>query len=489
MGHRLRRFDLIRSSTNNVMFFIAAMVAISLAGGDFLGAAVLGGTVVGLAFAHFNRILITFIWIMGVPTLFVFPNNFIHVIPFVTVDRLIWLLLLSLLLFELILRKSSPVPFSKLEKAIFLYLGWVLFCFLWTLPDKTKEILRQDLAFLVQGFVMPMMTCIIVRRLKWQPQHFDFILIGLVVVGVFLFLIGAMQYFFGITWFVPTYMEVIHHGRATGTFANAVEYCSVLSVGMLAAILLYVRSSNNIVKFVTLIAIGLMACGAVISMTRGPLVGFGLATLYLFIVDKRVRPLFAVGAFLGGFIGAVLAFLFLDIDSFVNRLTELSPIYNRLTLWATAFNMAIFNPIIGVGFSRYAFQNEKSSYISGFGDIPATFAQDVGVPHMEFMHVLILTGFIGLGLLINVLAKAWHTMSDLKIRHGTDSYCSQFAIFSIAVLITYLTNCLTVDVAFNNYYPILMYFIFGMTIGFDDYLTAEKVAKHELTDKRFTTNP
>jgi O-antigen ligase len=69
------------------------------------------------------------------------------------------------------------------------------------------------------------------------------------------------------------------------------------------------------------------------------------------------------------------------------RILDPGPLYNRLALWATAANMVLHNPLLGVGFGRTSFAEHAPDYLTNFGEVDASWAIGVGVPHNEFLHI------------------------------------------------------------------------------------------------------
>jgi O-antigen ligase len=180
-------------------------------------------------------------------------------------------------------------------------------------------------------------------------------------------------------------------------------------------------------------------------------VGLGVAFLFLFANDKRIRFILLVGLAVAPIGAAVLMPVFVDADTVANRLGEAEPIYNRLALLATAVTMVLAYPLFGVGFGRHAFSENNVNYLTDFGGVSAQWAYGLSIPHLEYLHIAVLTGLLGLGFYL----WAWLELLRLGRRIYRDPRASPFirtaALYATAVLITLMVNGLFVDFIAYNY--------------------------------------
>jgi hypothetical protein len=437
-------------------------LALSVASADWIGAAMFIGLVgVGFLLAIDSRI-IAMLWLIGQPTFFVFPNNAAENVPFFTLERALFLLLLGLMVVRTMTRSGLARPFSKLDRIVLIFVGVLVLSFLTTIGDKDLKIIKGDLALLLQCYLMPWLSILIARRMDWTETDVLRLLRLLTIAGLSLFLIGALQFFFGVKWFTPISFEVIHEGRTTGTFANAVEYGSVLAGISLLIIAQLVMTRSLLLRAGFTLCFGVMVGGIILCMTRSPLVGLAVALLIIFVRDPRIRPLFTVGGTLGFAGAAAIAPLILDMEALATRFGALEPIYNRIALFVTATNMIEAYPVFGVGFGRYAFSAFKDPYLDGAGEIGAEWAASVGVPHFEYIHILVLCGFTGLICYILAFSACIGTLRAVFRDQQATTFTRTVALYVLGMLVILLVNGLFVDFLAYNYFPSLVCFMVGI---------------------------
>ena len=445
-------------------FVLCILFSWFLVTGNWIAGAAILVAVFGIICLQQGIMFLALVWLLGIPTLFVFPNNILNVLPFVTVDRLLFCALMGMLLWEVIKKKHHRLNFDEIEKVILAFLGFSMLSLVLNAPGKPLSIIiSKDFAFLVQGYMMPMLTYFLASRLRWNDEQIHKLLWFLCFVGIFLAAIAVLQYFLGITWFVPQYMDVIHNlDRATGTFSNASEFGLVISACLLMTLLLYRQVTKTSQRLFLVLAMVFILIGLFLCKTRAPWVGCIAGLFLIFCFDKRVRPLMMVGI-VGGLIGmAVMLPILIGSADIYQRITEISPIYNRLALWATGFNMMIDNPILGVGFGGNSFRDAMPGYITGFGDVSGQWATEVGYPHNEFVHIAVMGGVLGLGLYLLLYTKVALFLRGIYRSSESDPLNHAFSIYIGAILVSFLFNCLFVDVGKFNYISILMFFLLGI---------------------------
>jgi len=443
--------------------FLALALAFFIATGDWIGtAAILALAVLGVVLVMDTKTL-ALIWVVGQPTVFVFPNNLAAGVPFFTVERGIFLILLGLMILRALTRSGVPRRMNRLEWTSLAFVGVLVLSFLTTLPFKDMKIVRSDIALLFQCYLMPWLSILIARRIDWTEQDALRLLRLMTVSGVTLVVFGVLQYFLHVQWFTPRSFEVIHEGRTTGTFGNAAEYGSVLSGMALLTLAQFANARDPLFRAILLGCFGGMVAGVLLSLTRSPLVGLAAALLVVFIGDPRIRPFLVAMAIVGLAVGIVVIPVVMDVDALTARFEEMEPIYNRITLFATAGRMIAAHPFTGVGFGRYSFSEYKTDYLTGVGNIGAEWAASIGIPHLEFIHIAVLTGLVGIGLYFLALKACFSTLWAVYTNVEASSFARTMALYVLALLVSLITNGLFVDFMAYNYFASLVYFLVGVT--------------------------
>lgn len=432
---------------------------------DWIGVALVLGLLGGCVLVLIDPKLTAMLWLGGQPTLFVFFNNAASEIPFFTMERALFMVLLSIVIARRVFHSGSPRPFSSTEWIVLAFLTVLSLSFAITLPGKEPATIRSDLALLFQCYFMPWLSVLIAARLDWSERDVLRLLRVLGLAGLLLVVIGGLQHFFKVSWFTPRYFEVIHSGRAAGTFANAVEYGSVMAGLALLTLAQFIYARSPLFKAILCGAAAGMLAAVLLSMSRSPLVGAAAGLLFLFLRDPRIRPLLILGAIVALIVGALAIPFLLDTAGLLARMQEIEPIYNRVALFATASQMVLAHPLIGVGFGRYAFSDNKTDYLTGFGPVTAQWAADIGIPHLEYLHIMVLTGLLGGLLYAMALFMLWRNLRRIALSEVNSPFTRTFAIYVQAVFVSIVVNGFFVDFMAYNYFAALVYFLVGVAIS------------------------
>ncbi|MEQ8661723.1 MAG: O-antigen ligase family protein, partial [Gammaproteobacteria bacterium] len=413
---------------------------------------------------HFLAVL----WIVGMPTLFVFPDRYLNAIPGMTSGRLLFLALIACLALARIFRRAAPVPLHRVEVFAAGYLAIAFLSFLSQLPFETFAGAKVNAALFLQGYMLPFGAFFVARRVAWTRARIEQLLWLLTLVGIFLSIVAVLQQYFGVSVFNPWHIEVINADRAGGTFGNSHELGAVVTSLMMIALLRAFHGGlphGRVVFYLG--AAALMAVALILTKTRGPWLAAMFAFAYLFIHDRRVRPLFIIVGGLGVMAGIALLPFLLDSAVWQQRIVELSPIYNRLTAYATALNALMHHPFYGMGFTDLAFQYAKDRYISDAGPISSYWVLNVGVPHNEFLFIALLTGLPGLTLYLLALGHVHGALARLRRRAGA-ALPGRLALYADAVVIVFVINALLIDFGLLNYFTIMLYFLAGTAVGYGE---------------------
>src|SRR5690349_2701278 len=102
---------------------IALLFGFSVASGNWVAAAALLGGAGGLAVLLSGPRSVFALWLLGSPTVFVFVNNYIHVVPVLTMERLLFAVLVAMVMARLAWSKLASIPLSRVERWIVAFLG------------------------------------------------------------------------------------------------------------------------------------------------------------------------------------------------------------------------------------------------------------------------------------------------------------------------------------------------------------------------------
>jgi len=406
-------------------------------------------------------------WVAGAQTIFVLGNDALAATPALNVTRLLWAILAASFLMRF-RRGQSSEPWGRVEKAMAIYAGILTLSWITTIPNKDAATLRQDGALLLDGVLMPLSAFLFARNVTWTRARVRTCLWLLAAgVGMYLVVTGLGEYAF--TWkiFKPRTQVIVHSQRVTGPFTNALEYGMVASFVLLLTIFLETHTSSRAARLVLWLVAGGLVQGIVFSKGRAVWLAVPLVLGFVSLKYPRARRLaVVVGLTL---LAEVLLLRTNRVGGVSERLSEVNPLYNRIAAYVTATNMIIHKPIFGFGFGMSTFRTNKASYQTGWGPLSnewvARWVRYPGVPHDEFLHVLVLTGAIGLGAYLSLLWVIWRQLSACTAaRAGAAALAPGLVVLVQASLIVVLINALFMDVMYLSSMLILFYFLLGIAL-------------------------
>ena len=232
----------------------------------------------------------------------------------------------------------------------------------------------------------------------------------------------------------------------------------------LLCLFLFTLTEDAGLRALILLAAIAAALGVALSLTRACWLGAVVALAYVFWKDPRVRRVLVAGALVGVTVLAIALPLFMRTGVFEQRLTELTPIYNRLALWSTAANMIAHNFVFGVGFGYRTFNDEKRDYLVSIGPSAlGSYALTVGVPHNEFLHVFAMMGIVGFGAYVLVYLNAYRiTRRSQRDDDAGDGIRARLANYVQAMLLIFIVGGMVSEMWTYRYMLTLLFFLVGV---------------------------
>lgn len=437
-----------------------------LSGGGWIvsgGMLVLLGLVV--AALHARNALIV-VWLLGIPSAFIVIDTFIKGsgIPILTADRGLMAFLVGGLALQLLLGRVRLPPLQPMEKWMLTLLGVIVLSYLSTVPRKSGHDLYQGVVLFIEGYVTPYAGYLLARSRRWSDRDIRRLLCALAVLAVYLAAVGAAQYFFAFYYLSPTYLGVgLTTDRAASGFGSPVEFGHVMACLTLLCLLLHTGTKDVGAQALVLFAAVAAVAGIALSLTRACWLGALLALAYVFWKDARVRRVLVSGGLVASVGLAVALPFFMRTQVFEQRLTELTPIYNRLALWSTAGNMIVHNPIVGVGFGYRTFNDEKREYLISFGPSAlGKYALEPGVPHNEFLHVAAMMGLLGFVPWAMVYISALRLTRRWARAGPGAGLRTRLAVYAQGMLVVFVVGGAVSEMWTFRYLLTLIFFVLGI---------------------------
>ena len=267
----------------------------------------------------------------------------------------------------------------------------------------------------IDTFWLPLIAFYFARRYFDLRTGGTLLLLGCMAVALFLFATGAFELATGIDLFQYKGAELMREGerRVNGPFAADSSFaiiCLMMFLFLQAAPELIGARFDRAGKFFYRCSVVAAALGALLSLFR--VVAFALVVCWIAqgwlanpyrsgskrIGLSRLLPLGALFALLllagGGFFARVAPSIF------GGRLADPRSAFGRLATWQAAAEIALDNPVFGVGLTNYFDYYDASHYYSGISPEEVLETKAAMSPHSNVLWIASELGLCGLALYI-----------------------------------------------------------------------------------------
>lgn len=445
LGGLFRRLSFIAATSFGVF-----MLAVAIVSSDVILVGMILGPLVALVLVLHAPIPAFLIWLGLGPTTSgwldaALPGG----LPALTPDRALLVFVLGAALCRFLRRPVCLMPMGRSELAMALFVLFATASAIavgGTWRQMSEGGLRGDLVFLALGYVLPFVGFLLAKNMIRSDVQLHMLLATLVIIGAIISVMGILQHKAGVLLFTSTRFRTIHEGRATGSLSNAVEFGMIVDAGVLAAVVLYPRARSLFTKcgLAASIALGLVAI--VFSKTRSVWLALALGLTMLVLADRRFRrPILSIGA-VGVLVLIVSWPILRETQLAKGRALEVGPIYNRVALTATAAKMAVHRPILGYGWGRFTYLEQRRDHVTSLMGVHPQYAIEMGSPHNTYANLLVMLGLVGLLLYLYILLRGWGNAWRLGSEATMAGTLSRdAALVGLAVVTTFLLCGLFTD--------------------------------------------
>ncbi len=393
-----------------------------------------------------------------------FWNTSLGPLP-ITLDRLLWGILILAVLFLVWTRRIQLQPVNRTDILVVL-LGLVLMVSTLVCDWRYKE--NLPLSRLLFFNLMPMGFYFVARHCRLEHRHVLTTCGLLTVFGFFLAITGIAEHqewsalVFPKYILNPEYFEFL--GRARGPFLNPVSLGLYLTTCLVAAAALWPYCHPLLRCGLALVIVTILVA-SFLTFTRSVWLGSALAVALICWMPAP-RPL--RGAMLVTATIAVLAgsLLFADKlnnfqrDKYVTAAEMAESVSLRPMLAHVAWKMFLDRPVLGHGFGQYTAAKKPYHYVE-----TANMPLRKVLPYMQhnlFLSYLTETGLVGMGLLILLLGtaivKGWRLWQS-SAAPAAERY---FGLLVLAFVGSYCLNGMFHDVSIIAHTAALWYLLLGM---------------------------
>lgn len=324
--------------------------------------------------------------------LFVISGTFKEVLPFITLDLTILLMLWSMAIVFFRFIRGEGLPKLILAPATIYFVLGLLILVSYFYSSSSAYGLEKSFKFLTVTAWTFFGGFLVIRDKQSLNKFFKSALLSAVALSLY----GIYEYF-------TNYNPLIQYRFGLG--GNPLALAQISSLGALIALAFVLHSANKKIHKLLLVSLsGALAYTCILTGSRMPIVSLGLSLILIFLLSIRVRgkdirikkgliPFFLTLA--------VLLVVFLSNSSqstfqtFNDRFEMLLSGKNdasaseRINRYEFAFDMFKESPIIGKGIGSFAVEYEQIDARS--------------YPHNIFLEVLSEMGLLGLMLLVGLL--------------------------------------------------------------------------------------
>jgi len=414
-----------------------------------------------------------FVWLLAVGGFRYLVNVQAPVLPDLFLDRLSMIWLAGVFVIKFVSeRRSLRGPFAL----DWLLLANAVYILLAIIGHEMVAFHEWTMSILIPYAAYYFAKNIVISR-KLVRIHLGILLVLLAYYGI-----TSIAEKFNITWLIwPKYIltSTAWVGRSGGPFLHGPLFGTI--IGMMLPLNLYFLATTKsyVAKSALYVNFALGLAGLYFTYTRGSwLAGIAALGAVSLLNGRRYLRILAPAAVLI----PVIAFSFLGLgqDKFMkSRVENEDTVGGRIATMVTAVRMWRDNPLLGVGFYQYRFNNE--AYVK---PVEAPLLGTIRVaqfrhnpPHDIYFAYLAENGLIGVGLQWAIYIIIFRSI--LRVRRRRTGTEDEFADLVVPVLagmfVGYMVGGLAIDYKFFSVVGTLFYTSAGILYGYrpEDYLRGE----------------
>lgn len=252
-------------------------------------------------------------------------------------------------------------------------------------------------------------------------------------------------------------------GRAVGSFSNAAEYGSVVSLCFLWTLFLALHGSEGLRRLMLLAVLLPMGIAVILSLTRSVWLGFHVSLFLIAVLDRERRGKILLTLAAATVVALVAVWSLSRTETIEERATSLAPIYSRLVMYKAALSMFVAKPVFGHGTGEATWLYTREKYLTSVGSIEAEWGNQPGPPHNVYLATMTQWGLAGLVPYLAIFLLVIHFAFDLRRRLAHQRCLSYHSAgFLVASTGLYMIQGMFVDVPALPYFGSAYFFIAGM---------------------------
>jgi exopolysaccharide biosynthesis WecB/TagA/CpsF family protein len=323
---------------------------------------------------------------------------------------------------------------------------------------------------LLISFFIPAALFLVVRQINVTRHNWLQMLAGLVLLGLYLAVTGALEVAGQWSLVFPRYIADpalgTHFGRARGPELNAVSLGLYLTATLWCAWSLMRQAPRRWQQLALFTAVPVIAGGVFFTYTRSTWLGLAASSLVVAAVEvpRRWRlPALSAATLAGLIVVAVGWSQLVGLEREGSAAESNHSVDHRMSFTYVSWQMFRDHPVFGVGFGR--FYDRKLPYLSDR-------SQDFELESIRSLHhhntllsVLTETGIIGLAAFVAMLTVWARSAWGLARQRTSSPWIRSQGLLMIALLTNYLCSALFHDLSLIPSQHLLLFAFAGLTVN------------------------
>ena len=349
-----------------------------------------------LPFAGFLAVKIStvFIILFILFSYFRLHEVFIVLMP-LKIPKMLALASLLAIAWHLFISKSLKPHWSSTHLVFVIWFVWLTVC-VFSASNKGMAI-EYWTGVLVKVFIM-------VFAISWwltRFSHFSLVRMGIMISGISVALVALSNKMNGIGLVEGTRVTISREYRSQLGDPNDLSLVLMFPVSFLAAEL-FDKGANKYRRLFAAVGLLLAISGVIATQSRGGLLG--IAAILSFFLYQKVKNPIVVGMCAGVAMLAMMVFAGIGDRQSGGAAEDGvdASAMGRIYAWQAAINMALSNPLTGVGVDNF--------YVNYYFYSPHWDGKNHAV-HSTWFQVLGETGFVGIGIFVLLIASIYRSLS------------------------------------------------------------------------------
>ncbi|KAF7780285.1 MAG: O-antigen ligase family protein [Pseudoalteromonas tetraodonis] len=349
-----------------------------------------------LPFAGFLAVKIStvFIILFILFSYFRLHEVFVVLMP-LKIPKMLALASLLAIAWHLFISKSLKPHWSSTHLVFVIWFVWLTVC-VFSASNKGMAI-EYWTGVLVKVFIM-------VFAISWwltRFSHFSLVRMGIMISGISVALVALSNKMNGIGLVEGTRVTISREYRSQLGDPNDLSLVLMFPVSFLAAEL-FDKSANKYRRLFAAVGLLLAISGVIATQSRGGLLG--IAAILSFFLYQKVKNPIVVGMCAAVAMLAMMVFAGIGDRQSGGAAEDGvdASAMGRIYAWQAAINMALSNPLTGVGVDNF--------YVNYYFYSPHWDGKNHAV-HSTWFQVLGETGFVGIGIFVLLIASIYRSLS------------------------------------------------------------------------------